>query len=83
MLTFENAAADMLANLGGITVDYKEEPTVGTVVIGPAYGLAAADIESNVAVTVNGEPYANRFAATVEDDTIKLYFSRGLIMILQ
>ncbi|MBQ9432474.1 MAG: hypothetical protein IJU44_13085, partial [Kiritimatiellae bacterium] len=83
LLTFENAAEDMFANLGGISVDFAADPTVGTVVFGPAYGLAAEDIESNVAVTVNGTPYTKRYSATVEDNMIKLSFRRGLMIIIQ
>ncbi len=82
LLKFENAAEDMFANLGGIEVDFAADPAIGTAVIGPAYGLAAEDIESNASVTVNGEPYTKKYTVTVEDNKIKLYFSRGLVFIL-
>jgi hypothetical protein len=81
-LGFENAAGDMLAELGGIDVDFASEPSAGTITVCPAYGLTSANLAANVpvAVTVNGAPYAKQFKATVKDGNIAIVFRSGSVL---
>ena len=85
LLAFENATDDMLANLGGIDVDFTSDPTVGTVTVGPAYGLAAEDLAANVpvAVTVNGQPFDKKYKARVNGDNIEIVFRLGSVIFIR
>ena len=85
LLAFENASADMFANLGGIDVDFTSEPAVGAIKVSPAYGLAAADLAANVpvAVTVNGQPYTKQFKATMKDGNIQIMFRIGTAIFIR
>lgn len=85
LLAFENATDDMLANLGGIDVDFTSDPTVGTVTVGPAYGLAAEDLAANVpvAVTVNGQPFDKKYKARVNGDNIEIVFHIGSVIFIR
>ena len=85
LLAFENATDDMLANLGGIDVDFTSDPTVGTVTVGPAYGLAAEDLAANVpvAVTVNGQPFDKKYKARVNGDNIEIVFHLGSVIFIR
>ncbi len=85
LLAFENATDDMLANLGGIDVDFTSDPTVGTVTVGPAYGLAAEDLAANVpvAVTVNGQPFDKKYKARVNGGNIEIVFHLGSVIFIR
>ncbi|MBR6734895.1 MAG: hypothetical protein IKL96_10930, partial [Kiritimatiellae bacterium] len=85
LLAFENATDDMLANLGGIDVDFTSDPTVGTVTVGPAYGLAAEDLAANVpvAVTVNGQPFDKKYKARVNGGNIEIVFHIGSVIFIR
>ena len=79
VLAFDNAEADMLAELGGIDIDFVADPTAGTVKIGPAYGLTAADLATNVpvAVTVNGQPFGKKYKVRVNGGNVEIVFHLG------
>ena len=85
LLAFGNVSADMLANLGGIDVDFTSEPVVGAIKVSPAYGLAVADLAANVpvAVTVNGQPYTKQFKATMKDGNIQIVFRSGTAIFIR
>jgi hypothetical protein len=85
MLDFENASADMLADLGGIAVDFASDPTVGTLVVCPAYGLSMTDLEVKVpvAVTVNGQPLDKKYKARVNGGNIEIVFRSASVIYIR
>ena len=85
LLAFENASDDMFAELGGISVDFSAEPTVGTITVAPVYGLDLTDLAENVpvAVTVNGQPYNKKFRATIKDGSIAIVFRSASVLFLR
>ena len=82
MLDFENAAEDMFANLGGIDVDFAFEPVTDRLVVGPAYGLTAENLDSkiDVRVTVDGEPYDKNIRAQIKDGNIEIVLRTGFVI---
>ena len=86
---FENAFADMYANLGAIKVMFDANPNRATYVVGPAYGLSAeaarqlpvtAEIEGADAATQR--KYADAFRASVKNGELVLLNRRGMGMTL-
>ena len=79
VLAFENPAADMLADVDAITVDYADKPTRGRIPVCPLYGLTEEAAKAKIAVTVAGEP-AEHIACTVENGTITLRNTSGTVL---
>ena len=79
VLAFSNAAVDMLANVGAITVDYTDKPTRGRIPVCPLYGLTEEAAKAKISVTVAGEP-AEHIACTVENGTITLRNTSGTVL---
>ena len=79
VLAFTAPAADYLADVGAITVDFTEKPTRSKVTVGPAGGLTAETAAQKVRVTVNGEP-AVRFRCLVENGDLKIRLARGTVI---
>ena len=76
VLAFTNPAADYLADVGAIAIDFTEKPTRSKVTVGPAGGLTAETAAQKVRVTVDGEPSV-RFSCFVENGDLKIRLSRG------
>ncbi|MBR0506200.1 MAG: autotransporter-associated beta strand repeat-containing protein, partial [Kiritimatiellae bacterium] len=79
VLAFSNAAVDMLANVGAITVDYADKPTRGRIPVCPLYGLTEEAAKAKVAVTVAGAPVDN-IQVKVENGTITLRNTSGTLL---
>ena len=79
VLAFENPAADMLADVDAITVDYADKPTRGRIPVCPLYGLTEEAAKAKISVTVAGEP-AEHIACTVENGTITLRNTSGTVL---
>ena len=82
MLAFENPAADMLADVGAITVDYASNPTRSKVTVCPTYGLADEAAVAKVRVTVAGEP-AEHVLVKVENGYVMLRNTKGTMLIFR
>jgi HSP20 family molecular chaperone IbpA len=79
VLAFSNAAADMLANVGAITVDYADKPTRGRIPVCPLYGLTEEAAKAKISVTVAGAPVDN-IQVKVENGTITLRNTSGTLL---
>ena len=82
VLAFENPAADMLADVGAISVDYAASPTRGKVIVCPTYGLSDEDAVAKVAVTVAGAP-AEHVLIKVENGYVTLRNTKGTMLIFR
>jgi hypothetical protein len=85
MLKFQNAPANMLANLGGIEIDFAGPPSVDVLVVSPAYGLTLADLETKVSVsaTINGRPRKEKYSATIRKGNILIVFQPGSVILIR
>ena len=79
VLAFENSAADMLADVGAITVDYVDKPTRGRIPVCPLYGLTEEAAKAKISVTVAGAP-AEHIVCTVENGNITLRNTSGTVL---
>jgi hypothetical protein len=79
VLAFENPAADMLADVDAITVDYADKPTRGRIPVCPLYGLTEEAVQAKVTVTVAGAPVDN-IQVKVENGTITLRNTSGTLL---
>ncbi len=79
MLAFTNSAADYLADVGAIAIDFAEKPTRSKVTVCPAGGLTAAAAQELMSVTVDGEP-VDHVQCLVENGDLKLRFSAGTVI---
>ena len=79
VLAFENSAADMLADVGAITVDYVDKPTRGRIPVCPLYGLTEEAAKAKISVTVAGAP-AEHIVCTVENGNIVLRNTSGTVL---
>ncbi|MBR1588576.1 MAG: hypothetical protein IJ658_09660, partial [Kiritimatiellae bacterium] len=79
VLSFSDPAADMLADVGAIVVDYASAPTRGRIPVCPLYGLAEEAAKAKVSVTVAGEP-ADHIVCTVENGAITLRNTSGTML---
>ena len=82
VLAFENPAADMLADVDAITVDYADKPTRGRIPVCPLYGLTEEAVQAKVTVTVAGAPVDN-IQVKVKDGTIMLQNTSGTMLIFR
>ena len=82
VLSFTNVPADMLANVGAITVDYASAPTRGKIPVCPLYGLTEEAAKAKIAVTIAGEP-ADHVICTVENGNITLRNTRGTLLLFR
>jgi hypothetical protein len=66
-------------------VDFASDPTVGTLVVCPAYGLSMTDLEVKVpvAVTVAGRPCAKKFKATVKNGRVQIVFRSASVVFIR
>ena len=85
MLKFQNAPADMLANLSGIEIDFAGPPSVDVLVVSPAYGLTRANLESKVSVsaTIKGKPRKEKYSATIRDGNILIVFQPSSVILIR
>ena len=79
VLAFENPAADMLADVGAISVDYADKPTRGRIPVCPLYGLTEEAAKAKVTVTVAGAPVDN-IQVKVENGVITLRNTSGTML---
>ena len=82
VLAFENPAADMLADIGAIAVDYASAPTRGRIPVCPLYGLTEEEATAKMSVTIAGEP-ADHIVCTVENGTITLRNTSGTVLLFR
>ena len=79
VLAFENPAADMLADVDAIMVDYADKPTSVSIPVCPIYGLTEEEAKAKIAVTVAGAP-AEHVICTVENGNITLRNTSGTVL---
>ncbi len=82
VLAFSNVPADMLADIGAITVDYASAPTRGKIPLCPLYGLTEEAAKAKVTVTIAGEP-ADHVVCTVENGNITLRNTSGTLLLFR
>ncbi|MBQ6008787.1 MAG: hypothetical protein IJL17_09610, partial [Kiritimatiellae bacterium] len=82
VLAFENPAADMLADVGAISVDYAAAPTRSRIPVCPLYGLAEEDAKAKLSVTVSGEP-ADHVVVKVENGVLTIRNTKGTMLLFR
>ena len=82
VLAFENPAADMLADVGAISVDFASSLTRSKVTVCPTYGLADEAAVAKVAVTVTGEP-ADHIRVKVENGYLTIRNTKGTVLLFR
>ena len=89
VLRFDDAAANLFADVGRIAVDFASRPTFGRALVGPAGGLDAlsdAELARRFAVTVGGVPAAEAKCTVlplVEDGKLYLRNASGTTVIIR
>ncbi len=89
VLRFDDAAANLFADVGKIAVDFASRPTFGRALVGPAGGLDAlsdAELARRFAVTVGGVPAAEAKCTVlplVEDGKLYLRNASGTTVIIR
>jgi len=89
VLRFDDAAANLFADVGRIAVDFASRPTFGRALVGPAGGLDAlsdAELARRFEVTVDGVPAADAKCIVfplVEDGKLYLRNASGTTVIIR
>ena len=79
VLAFENPAADMLADVDAISVDFASNMTRSTVTVCPTYGLSDEDAVAKLTVSVAGEP-AEHIRVKVENGYLTIRNTKGTVL---
>ena len=82
VLAFENPAADMLADVDAISVDFASNMTRSTVTVCPTYGLSDEDAVAKLTVSVAGEP-AEHIRVKVENGYLTIRNTKGTLVIFR
>ncbi|MBR1587058.1 MAG: hypothetical protein IJ658_01915, partial [Kiritimatiellae bacterium] len=82
VLAFENPAADMLADVDAIVVDYASAPTRSNIPVCPLYGLTEEAAVAKIVVTVAGEP-AEHVLVKVKNGVITLQNTKGTVLLFR
>ena len=82
VLAFDNPAADFLADVGAITVDFAGKPATVRVAVCPAGGLTEAEAQDRISVTQNGEPVKNA-VCRIKDGNIVLNMHVGFSFVIR